>query len=545
MPLFICWGPSSSLPPSGPDWLELLAPSYKDVRQLQLTPSNTSQVINQTPPPCRNFPPVERCSGQQPREDIKAFFTRQARTRERGIEKETPTDRQAHIQREKDTDPGKAPGRKGARVFWWEDIDGFRIRHAAGRHLYDAWWTDGDNHERQFDSYFNEWDICSDFSDHRPKFFSNNPYDDDDDDEPLAQPSVDNAKASIHDSLLPDEIPEDTWTMPDRERYSSTNDLWRLHTITNDNSNPIPTTTSTSTSTISVHDTDNDHGDSYVAFSNVSAIAHNLYGFLNQGIPPAPVQINWLDVAKVLGVFFLHLPPPDERLQHQLTRFFGHLSKAKTHADMPPAACDLTQLSANVNRSILNVYRRTIDGSMYFFLYPPSLFTFPYEIALTTASSVLQILRGKWGPSFSDIARELLARGIQFHIFVRGDPRPPTPPLLQPRFGGIGYRHQKYKPTALDYVTYENRRNRLLQSTCGRAALCHGGLIARLARAVVSFEDVIKGPSENVRFDGRVWIEGNIGFWDDALTDDDIDIICGVYHVDAGMYGVFSSPFAY
>src|SRR5215472_10195654 len=111
MPLFICWGPSSSLPPSGPDWLELLAPSYKDVRQLQLTPSNTSQVINQTPPPpCRNFPPVEHCSGQQPREDIKAFFTCRARTRERGIEKETPTDRQARIQHEKDTDPGKAPG---------------------------------------------------------------------------------------------------------------------------------------------------------------------------------------------------------------------------------------------------------------------------------------------------------------------------------------------------------------------------------------------------------------------------------------------------
>ena len=62
---------------------------------------------------------------------------------------------------------------------------------------------------------------------------------------------------------------------------------------------------------------------------------------------------------------------------------------------------------------------------------------------------------------------------------------------------------------------------------------------------MVSFEDVIKGPSENVHFDGWVWIEGNIGFWDDALTDDDIDIICGVYHVDAGMYGVFLSPFAY
>jgi hypothetical protein len=63
-----------------------------------------------------------------------------------------------------------------------------------------------------------------------------------------------------------------------------------------------------------------------------------------------------------------------------------------------------------------------------------------------------------------------------------------------------------------------------------------GGIIACLAREVIRCQDVYYGPSEYVLKDG-VCLWDNISshaYWDDTLTEDEVDLICSIYRVDTG-----------
>ena len=217
--------------------------------------------------------------------------------------------------------------------------------------------------------------------------------------------------------------------------------------------------------------------------------------------------------------------------------FFSYLRSAKSMNDMPSPLYDLLQDDAAVHQRRVHVRREALQkGVIYYILRPILGASHTFELGLTSAASVVEILRNQWGPELSDIARELLARGIEFQTFVQGDPRPRTPERLVPRFSGLGYRPPQYKPDHIDYAAYERRRDRLLSSR-GRAALLMGGIVARLAREAVSFDDVCNGPSDRVFWDGTVLFNErspSSGYWDDSLTPDELDIICGVYKVATG-----------
>ncbi|PBK59503.1 hypothetical protein ARMSODRAFT_899183 [Armillaria solidipes] len=85
-----------------------------------------------------------------------------------------------------------------------------------------------------------------------------------------------------------------------------------------------------------------------------------------------------------------------------------------------------------------------------------------------------------------------------------------------------------------DYQSYVRRRRQLFENNeILRAALKHGGLIWRLAVGIEQqrFEDVVlSGPSKRVTQIGgvRCTADGD-ELWDEMLTEDQIDIICGVY----------------
>ncbi|KAJ7816387.1 hypothetical protein B0H13DRAFT_1663399, partial [Mycena leptocephala] len=102
----------------------------------------------------------------------------------------------------------------------------------------------------------------------------------------------------------------------------------------------------------------------------------------------------------------------------------------------------------------------------------------------------------------------------------------------------LGYRPPNYKPDMRDYRSYVAVRSRFLLSARGRAALLYGGIIGRLARSEVSSEEVLRGPSDDVLIDGICLWDGHsaAAYWDDRLTGEEIDLICGVYHVATGKY---------
>ena len=107
----------------------------------------------------------------------------------------------------------------------------------------------------------------------------------------------------------------------------------------------------------------------------------------------------------------------------------------------------------------------------------------------------MEILRHEWGPEIVSIANELLNRGIAFNLFVHAPVGKLACPVL-PRYAGLGYCPPCYKSDVLDYQAYEVEHSQFLVSAHGRAALMAGGLIAHLARDVVSYEDVYYGPSD-------------------------------------------------
>ncbi|KAJ7489196.1 hypothetical protein FB451DRAFT_979116, partial [Mycena latifolia] len=101
----------------------------------------------------------------------------------------------------------------------------------------------------------------------------------------------------------------------------------------------------------------------------------------------------------------------------------------------------------------------------------------------------------------------------------------------------LGYRHQDFQAQAGEYAGYEAVRSRIFSSGRGRVALLMGGVVARLARDVVSPQSVCCGPSKSVLVNGRCIWDGqhsSPAYWDDALTAEELDIICGVYEVATG-----------
>jgi hypothetical protein len=110
-----------------------------------------------------NFPPVKPGCNQLPGETWKAFFERRAR---KNVEKEknaSAKDREARLNRAKANKTHQAPGRKGPRVFYWEEIDGFRIRTLWTRGETEMSFDSYKNSHRIYDAFSNAWDCCTEF----------------------------------------------------------------------------------------------------------------------------------------------------------------------------------------------------------------------------------------------------------------------------------------------------------------------------------------------------------------------------------------------
>ncbi|KAF9470446.1 hypothetical protein BDN70DRAFT_902100 [Pholiota conissans] len=150
----------------------------------------------------------------------------------------------------------------------------------------------------------------------------------------------------------------------------------------------------------------------------------------------------------------------------------------------------------------------------------------PWGIYVSDASTILLIFRNQWR-TMDLIARELVARGVPFHTVVASEAAPlyarPTP------VRGLGERPSLYVPTLEDYNEYLRRRRNLLMGSKGRAALMHGGIVARIARDVLDQSTILDGPSTSAVTVGK---HQRFNLYDDELDENELDIICGVYYVD-------------
>ncbi|KAJ7137624.1 hypothetical protein C8R43DRAFT_1019908 [Mycena crocata] len=126
--------------------------------------------------------------------------------------------------------------------------------------------------------------------------------------------------------------------------------------------------------------------------------------------------------------------------------------------------------------------------------------------------------------------------GVEFRACVRNQLHRPPGRLFPNRVLGLESRPVGYIPTLVDHDLYVNQRESFLRSPRGRAALLAGGIIGRLARDIADERSVFNGPSDGVLTTGVcLWNETNaIAYWDDTLTEDEIDLICGVDRIATG-----------
>ncbi|KAE9392365.1 hypothetical protein BT96DRAFT_830746 [Gymnopus androsaceus JB14] len=101
----------------------------------------------------------------------------------------------------------------------------------------------------------------------------------------------------------------------------------------------------------------------------------------------------------------------------------------------------------------------------------------------------------------------------------------------------LGYRPKGYQFSMIDYHSYRAALEDLLCSPWGRAAMLKGGIVAHLAEDFLTVEDVGHGPSDDVLQFGHCQKSSenpSLGYWDDELTSEELDLISGVYRVDSG-----------
>ena len=129
----------------------------------------------------------------------------------------------------------------------------------------------------------------------------------------------------------------------------------------------------------------------------------------------------------------------------------------------------------------------------------------------------------------------LLKRGIRVAMPVRVDNRMVAiPSLTWPRIL-LGWRPSGFNPDGWDYKEYEAVARSLLTGGRARAALQCGGIVWRLAVELLGedgIRDAARGPSLDISHLGRDALAPRGNSWyEETLRDDELDVICGVYHV--------------
>ena len=156
-----------------------------------------------------------------------------------------------------------------------------------------------------------------------------------------------------------------------------------------------------------------------------------------------------------------------------------------------------------------------------------------WTIVLTDPVSVLECMRAR-ATDYRSLLRHLLQRGIPFRTVQKNDQKlhwtSRQPQSLLP------CRLEVSSLTPVDYIQYVNRVRSLIlgnQRVC-RAALMAGGILWRLVIEAASFDHVLSGPSlEQLAHVFTAQRSGDFPvfeeYFDDTLTPDEEDIICGVF----------------
>ncbi|KAJ7776669.1 hypothetical protein B0H14DRAFT_3508251 [Mycena olivaceomarginata] len=432
--------------------------SHRDGAPLSAPPSSHapltyrhSEMPADSTPPAISFPAVERDSDQKHGEDIHAFMKRRRLHNEKRAQHETSEAKGRCLAQENHAVKGGPPGKKGARIFIWEEEEGgFFIRCACNRTDAAERWNEFTSNQRIYDSFSNQWDLCTALAPNE-EAEPDEMYDDDDD--------YDDSYVQFHQPALPADIIPSIPDVPGRQTMEeemgerATQVLERAYDL----------------------DRENPYGD-----------VDNLPGWRMQDVS-----------STILHRFSFEEPVAPISSSREMERKACAWAVGDESYTVPDTSWNVdVEIISQQDKKLYSIRPRGSEAP------GPS-------ILLESAATVLQIIRLGWGHDFAHLIRELVELGVEFHPSWE---RPANHvPLTPPSLNTLGRRPAGYKPTFVDFGVYVQRRDAFLRSPHGRAALFYGDIVGRLARsAIPDFADIAcLDPSEDILKTGARMLSGN------------------------------------
>jgi hypothetical protein len=515
------------------------------------------------------FPQVQPYSGQCQGELMREFLERRDKENHKLELKEAPMDKQRRLSRATHNKKKACPGRKGAKVFRWEVVDGFRIRIEVSRGDAPNWFERYKKHEIIYDSFSNQFDCCSDFEDGLVQASS------DDDDE-------------YHSDLHHKYLQQSPRTTFDPEGEAPSKGRMSLPALPSASSAMSSTTTRRTTSPVpegqpktgSAEDSDKmdiDEGNEEemdlfeaskqdVIYVNpiapvqepppetqfIEDLVYYRYGFTLSESPYEPAQNvpvvlkHWSTVCCAVGG--QRLISSAKENQEPIMDFLNTLlSVDQPWHDVPARYWDLSPW----NNDCLNKLTSHFRIELKFFvgkdplclLHPRGIdpSKCPSWILAVSPMTALECIRRGLGPDPCTVAQYLVENGMAFRTLRRLESRPQTFAQQRSTRPTLGKRTVHHKFDLADFATYETLKESYLCShENARRALSFGGITARLAREVLDFSLILRGPSE-AALEGKqdVLISGEEVFVDDSLSVEVLDFICGTYERDTSTISMY------
>ncbi|KAJ7757422.1 hypothetical protein B0H14DRAFT_3598836 [Mycena olivaceomarginata] len=421
------------------------------------------------------FPAVERDSGQKQGENIHAFMERRRLHNEKRAQHESCDARNRRLVKEAHAAKGGPPGKRGARVFIWEEEGGFFIRHAYNRFDAADRWDEFTPAQRIYDSFTDQWDLCTalapnEEAEPEPDYS----YDDHDDDDDF----------TFYAPISPTNIIPSNLDVPGRKAMEEENGERAAQVLERG------------------YDLDCEdlgkNADDLLGWQkqDVSSTVPLRFGFAEPLTAPHSSQ-RMQDKACAWAIGDETWPIPQTSA---LPIFLHHVLEGSPDSDL--------ELDWNLEVKIL----RERDQTLYE-IRPPHFEASGPSILLESAATVLHIIRSGLGhdSDLESIIRSLVELGVNFHPSWQ---RPVHHVAVAPRsHPTLCRRPAGYTPTLLDFGAYVQQRDAFLRSSRGRAALFYGG---------------ISGPTRSLVGTGER------ALWREALTANEINLICGVYTVETG-----------
>lgn len=553
IPLWFAYGPITSPPTNDlQPFPPALLPSVEDIdyatrhplvkafAQSLLEATSLAPPITYPPPAHDATPPPAVPATHQLAHltSAKLFVEYRAKANTERLAIETPQGRAQRLQRKADYDGPNGqqmPGRGStARIFYWETTadPGVRVRTRVNKKCWEDIWENRRG-QRVYDDFHNEWDISSELGD-------------------------DNDRWETRD--YEEDFDEDL-------EFSGFSTTTITVTASNQGSNPDPQN--------AIH-AEPSAADPVIQEAASQQGATNSNAAHTSGVlsPNEDLPVVWTDSVQDIMMYRYGcstLPQTFAQLTPSLS--FGEALETLVLAEdttptLDPASENIIRvLASHPQRSLGDHpitsyigYQRQVDieclkyqctadntppGHRSAYRIVPRARSWPYKdqiLVVDDAITAVQVLRNGWGPSILEVVRELVRRGMPFHLYqIRPHVYHTQTHWKEDRWGytpTLG-RHFGCTGTAADFKAYVHARSLVLQNDrLSRAMLMQGGIAWRLVSDEFDFDNAAKLFSLDPYYgDGEsrtVELTGIGEVWEEWFTAAECNVVSGVYMEKTG-----------